>query len=239
MGKHRLRRWALCLLALVFLAADLPQGTAEAESRICGETALVQALTAAWASGESRVVLEEPMDLQEVETVYFALLDTQPALFWVAHRFGYTANERGVIELAPVYLCGTGWVETLRAELEARMEELLAVVPTGASDYAAAYALHDALAAVVTYGVPDGSPLGSDGAYTAYGALVDGAAVCRGYAMAYLLLLEQAEIRAEYVHSDEMSHGWVRARLDGVWRHIDVTWDDLGDATAHGQLRPQ
>lgn len=236
MGKHRLRRWALCLLALLFLAEAWPQGGVQMVRGGCAETPLTQALMAAWTAGESRVELEPPMPLAEVEAAYFALLDARPELFWVAHRFGYTADASGVIEVAPVYLCGGGAIPVLREAVETQVETLLGAVPVGASDYAAAYALHDALAAVATYGASDTSPLGGDGAYTAYGALVDGAAVCRGYAMAYLLLLARAGIAAEYVQSEDMAHGWVRACLDGVWLHIDVTWDDTGDGPVHSSF---
>lgn len=60
--------------------------------------------------------------------------------------------------------------------------------------------------------------------HLAYGALVDGLAVCDGYTGAYnlLLKLEGIECRALF----NASHIWTVATLDGKEYHIDVTWGD-------------
>lgn len=62
--------------------------------------------------------------------------------------------------------------------------------------------------------------------YTAYGALVEGDAVCQGYALAYKLLLDKCGIDSVLVTSNEMGHAWNLVKLDGSWYHVDVTWDD-------------
>lgn len=62
--------------------------------------------------------------------------------------------------------------------------------------------------------------------YNAYGALVDGQAVCNGYAIAYSYLLQQSGIESYVLASDVMNHAWNLIRLDGSWYHVDVTWDD-------------
>ncbi len=224
MPNHPMRRWAACLPVLLLLfSACVRQSPPDEAPPV---TALEQALLSAWLTGEKQILPDAPTPLNVVETTYFALLDTAPEIFWVADRFGYTAVGQGVVAVEPVYLCADAALPDLRAVFGEAIDSLLAAQPPHGSEYARAYALHDALAAVTAYGQANASPLGEDGAYTAYGALVDGIAVCRGYAMAYLALLARAGIAAEYVHSDEMAHGWVRARLDGRWLHIDVTWDD-------------
>ena len=53
--------------------------------------------------------------------------------------------------------------------------------------------------------------------HLAYGALVNGLAVCDGYTGAYNLLLKLEGID---------SHIWTVAKLDGRTYHIDVTWGD-------------
>lgn len=67
---------------------------------------------------------------------------------------------------------------------------------------------------------------GSSAPFTAYGALVDGKAVCAGYARAYLLLCRAAGLDAIYVASPEMNHGWNAVRLNGQTYFIDCTFDD-------------
>lgn len=62
--------------------------------------------------------------------------------------------------------------------------------------------------------------------YTAYGALVNGVAVCEGYAKAYKYLLEQVDIHAFLCSSLEIGHMWNVVEIDGKYYHVDVTWDD-------------
>ncbi len=60
--------------------------------------------------------------------------------------------------------------------------------------------------------------------HLAYGALVDGLAVCDGYTGAYNLLLKLEGIKCSALFND--SHIWTLAALDGREYHIDVTWGD-------------
>lgn len=71
----------------------------------------------------------------------------------------------------------------------------------------------------------------NDYIYSAYGVLVDGDAVCQGYALAYKLLLNRLDIACCYISSDPMNHAWniVGLNVDESnkeWYHVDVTWDD-------------
>lgn len=61
-------------------------------------------------------------------------------------------------------------------------------------------------------------------AHKAYGALIDGKAVCDGYAKAYnlFLMLEGIDCGTE----STPDHMWSTATLDGVLYHIDPTWGD-------------
>lgn len=64
----------------------------------------------------------------------------------------------------------------------------------------------------------------------AYGALLEGYAICQGYANAMQLLLSRAGFEAVPVIgnlSKNESHKWNRVKLsDGKWYDIDTTWDD-------------
>ncbi len=63
--------------------------------------------------------------------------------------------------------------------------------------------------------------------HSAYGALINGNAVCEGYAEAYQLLMDIAGIECLYVEGDaEGRHGWNMILLEDEYYHVDVTWDD-------------
>ena len=59
---------------------------------------------------------------------------------------------------------------------------------------------------------------------TAYGALVQGYAICTGYSDAMALFLDKMNIPNIKVSSDE--HVWNLVYIDGNWLHLDLTWND-------------
>ena len=62
----------------------------------------------------------------------------------------------------------------------------------------------------------------------AYGALVDGNAVCEGYSRAFQLLCNKANIDCVMVSGtvDNTNHAWNCVKIGGEWYQIDVTWND-------------
>lgn len=60
--------------------------------------------------------------------------------------------------------------------------------------------------------------------HTAYGALIDGSAVCEGYTAAYNIFLKLEGINCSTAQFPD--HIWTTATLDGIFYHIDVTWCD-------------
>lgn len=62
----------------------------------------------------------------------------------------------------------------------------------------------------------------------AYGALVDGTAVCEGYARAFQLLCNKANIDCVLLSGtvDSDNHAWNGVKIGGDWYQIDVTWND-------------
>ncbi len=66
--------------------------------------------------------------------------------------------------------------------------------------------------------------------YTAYGALVDGQAVCQGYANLFYYLLNELGVPCRivagtgYTGSASGPHAWNIVKLGGTWYHVDSTW---------------
>lgn len=89
-------------------------------------------------------------------------------------------------------------------------------------DLAKAGAIHDYLALHVTYDYSF-----SPQSYTAYGALIDGKAVCQGYSGAFNLLCEVAGIEVFAVAN--RTHMWNAVKTDGKTYYYDVTFDDAND----------
>lgn len=88
--------------------------------------------------------------------------------------------------------------------------------------------IHDYIVSRTAYGYPEENPDADSDAYSAYGALVLGKAVCNGYAQAMKLLCDLAGVTCDMVTgtADGESHAWNLVKLGEHWYHVDATWDD-------------
>ena len=59
---------------------------------------------------------------------------------------------------------------------------------------------------------------------TAYGVLIQGYGICSGYADTMAIFLNQLDIK-NYKISNE-NHIWNLVYVNGLWKHLDATWDD-------------
>lgn len=118
----------------------------------------------------------------------------------------------------------------LSGEIDSILDRILT---PSMSEYEKVKAIHDYLVIQVTYdyeNLRNGSL--PDEAFTAEGALLEGSAVCQGYAEAFGLLCGGAGLESTMVYGTartedgEESHAWNQVRVNGLWYNIDVTWDD-------------
>lgn len=67
-----------------------------------------------------------------------------------------------------------------------------------------------------------------DDAFTAYGALVDGSAVCQGYAAAFNLMAKKCGLQSMAVcgRAGGVAHAWNYVKIGDKNRYVDCTWDD-------------
>ena len=117
------------------------------------------------------------------------------------------------------------------ALLEAGRAALAQCVSDDMTDVEKITALHDWLCLHTDYGL-------APRAKTAYGALVNGSAVCTGYAEGLAFLAELAGLDAAVTYSEAVDHAWILVTLDGARYFCDSTWDD-GKNAKLGLIRHQ
>lgn len=110
-------------------------------------------------------------------------------------------------------------------QLNAKLDEIIASIPSGITEWEKVKYLHDYLVFSTTYSEDAKIP------FTAYGALIENKATCQGYADAMHLLLHRAGFETVFVigHGDSMNltHKWNYVKLsDGQWYILDPTWAD-------------
>lgn len=59
---------------------------------------------------------------------------------------------------------------------------------------------------------------------TAYGVLIQGYGICSGYSDTIAIFLNKLNIPNYKISND--NHIWNLVYINGVWRHLDATWDD-------------
>ena len=169
----------------------------------------------------------------ELKVVYDVIMDDHPELFYLSGAYGYkfypTAQSQEITEVKPEYTMTDAQISTARGQLKKVVEELTSGL-SGKSEYEISLALHDRVAERVDY-------VSTDNDQNVYGALLEGKAVCAGYARAYQLLMQQMGITCWSVEGtsenpatgNEEAHQWNLSKIDGKWYYTDVTWDDQED----------
>lgn len=152
-----------------------------------------------------------------------------PQLFYLQKwEYTYYPSSGEVKELTFAYTGTADEISRQQEELREALKEAGEMVQgEDMAEEEAALALHDYLAAHVRYAYDDyleGTVCPS--AYTVYGALVEGKAVCQGYALAYEYLLDQYGITSGIASSDGADHAWNIVKIREHWYHVDATWDD-------------
>jgi transglutaminase-like putative cysteine protease len=112
--------------------------------------------------------------------------------------------------------------------LKNKVNSIKSQIPKG-SDFEKIKFIHDYIIENCRYNqAAVSNPNNYPSSFTAYGALVEGTAVCEGYSKAFALLCEQVGIESLLVTgtANGIDHMWNMVKCNGQWYHIDVTWDD-------------
>lgn len=180
---------------------------------------------------------------EEAQQLYAGFFRDNPQFFYVGNLFGLTGYEK---DGAPHYdtLVLRYWMDadtrqTARQTMERAVDRILSGRPSTNDEYQTELYLHDRLASLCTYD-DEAAATGYDAhpaAFSAYGALAQGRAVCEGYSRAMQLLLRRAGMRSTLVIGKSRrtgeDHMWNVVSVNGRSYHVDVTWDDSEDMLRH------
>lgn len=117
-------------------------------------------------------------------------------------------------------------------QLDAAVNRILSECPDTEDEYAVELYLHNRLLTSCDYDTYAASASSDEcaNAYSAYGALVEGKAVCEGYAKAMQLLLDARSIASTVVlgrsGQDGEAHMWNLVSINGNYYYLDPTWND-------------
>ncbi len=159
-----------------------------------------------------------------------------PEVFWLnlSSRYKYV-DYGGSLDIELNFELEGDELNAAKETFNQKIEEAVAQAPSDATDYQ--------MEIFVNNYIIDNCEYQSEASmrHNAYGALVNGAAVCDGYSKAFQILCGKLgidcvgvnglspEFNQENDESADNGHMWNCVKIGGEWYHIDVTWND-GDA---------
>lgn len=177
---------------------------------------------------ESSVELTEGVISKDDIGAFISMLTSAcPYIDYIGSQYTICIDGKGYVTSVEVTYDKTA--EEAQAEkekLDEKVGEILAGIEQGWSDYDKVLYFHDSIILGCTYDDTADEP------YSAYGCLVDGRAVCEGYAKAMQILCTKAGIKCipvagkAYDGGTVQPHLWNKVMIDGEWTNMDLTWDD-------------
>ena len=164
----------------------------------------------------------------ELSAVIHAVFSDHPEIFWYQNGFTYTYDVK-TLEPSLIKMklnCEESEISGMQEKIDAAAKILLQEAE-GLGEYEKSEFFYKEIVEKVEY-------VDGDNAHNIYGALVDGKAVCEGYAKAYQYLMTKSGVMTLYVHGNATSdpkepleaHGWNLVKINGNWYQTDCTWGD-------------
>jgi len=196
-------------------------------------------------SGQTELnIYDLKIPLDNSATISELIFDGMPELFKIVPKiyYSYYTNSNVIVEIIFEYSVTNEEYKAMYNYFVNTVNKTISGLNnTSLTDVQKALILHDRLAIICEYDVAAAEALEEfkkanegnsdavapwDAAFSAYGALVEGSAVCQGYAEAYEYLLEKVGIKSELCNSTLLNHVWNIVYINGISYHVDVTWDD-------------
>jgi len=153
------------------------------------------------------------------------LIDDYPELYFM-NGFYYEYTGQSVVSLQLNYLEDTEILKGKYKALTIKADAIIdSIISEKMSDYEKEKAIHDYIVEMTRYDEKNQWPVES---HTAYGTLINGVAVCDGYAEAFDLLLKRVGIKSELIYGslDGELHAWNLVEINGKDYFVDVTAND-------------
>lgn len=159
---------------------------------------------------------------------FISMLESESYI--IPSPYSYTVNRSGYVTSLKItrYPKTLKQYKTEKAAVDNLADQLVAEADKSFStQFDKVLFFHDYIINNCTY------DLSADNGASAYGCLIEGKAVCEGYAKAMMILCNRAGIECIPVtgfasnNGSSQSHMWDLIKIDGCWTHVDVTWDDI------------
>ena len=168
---------------------------------------------------------------ENIQDEITAFINRNPELFFLGDNFRVAKNSSGEItKLSFNYIYDKATTDSMIQQIENEANAFLSSrdwSSLSASDKV--LLVHDYVACHCVYDEFQ------DNSYNLYGALVERAAVCQGYAQMEEYLLGKLGVTSGVATSMQLNHAWNVVKVGNNWYHSDSTYDNKNDAPGRVQ----
>ena len=161
----------------------------------------------------------------ELRVVISAYFCDHPQVYWIDNNFEYAVGSTKTVLQLFSFMSGRE-IELSAEKLSKKANEVISKAGRGLDEYERELFIHDRVVEACDYAEDVKSIQDDYKAFTAYGALVEGKAVCEGYSRLFQMLLSAVGIESYGVlgvGSYEL-HMWNCVEIYGDWYYVDTTW---------------
>ena len=160
---------------------------------------------------------------EEAVQVYADLIASAPEFFFLSNKI-YIDYVPGIfgnsaIRLTFTYLMNPKEREAASIVYENELSRIAAMVDPNWSEAEKALFVHDYLISVYSYDE-------SGTTFDTYNLITSRKGVCQAYSLFYAAILRELGMEAVMTPSPDMNHAWNQVKVDGVWYHVDLIYDD-------------
>lgn len=179
------------------------------------------------------VTNEKNYDLfkNNVEIALMSFLNDHPEVFYIDDEYEISLTDFIVIKILKLKLNYSSNDKKEIVKMEEELEKQVRIISEKAKSYTSTYDkelfIHDYIATNVDYYNYENYENIPTIKHTAYGALVEGSAVCDGITKAFQLILNQNSIENIFVTgtTENIAHAWTKVKIDNDYYNVDLTSD--------------
>lgn len=177
------------------------------------------------------VVTSYYMRTDDFEMLYYDLIHKNPELL-VYSTYDYNYSGDIITAIYPLYVTNSQAEDVVARNLmNTKIDEYIAYAEDCPDLIGKLLLIHDKLVEDITY---DHASIaaGTWDSHHAYKLFSQNTAVCQGMSQALHMIAKELGIEGEFISgSPEMNHIWNCFKIDGKWYQLDMTWNDIDDAT--------
>ncbi len=164
---------------------------------------------------------------EELQKVFWCVSYDNSEFYWLGKGYASTIGSTGC-SLNPIYTKTKAEVRSMDARVKAAAQEIIDGALKLDTQFERIKYIHDSIAGMTTY---DSSDWDKNSDLDA--VLLNGRALCEGYARTFAYLCQSIGINTTCVagETEAGGHMWNLVQLDGEWYHMDVTYDDPVSST--------